>query len=104
MKTFVCTFLEYDEGDEEDVEVDSETNNKDRDRDRDSDRERHDYDEEEDREEDPDIQRYPCEDENPCDHDCWMIQHRYVPEPRIECTCRSGFVLDENDGRTCLGE
>jgi hypothetical protein len=36
-----------------------------------------------------------------CDHECRVVSD---PETRIECSCYSGFLLDQSDQRTCHGE
>jgi hypothetical protein len=36
-----------------------------------------------------------------CDHECRVVAD---PERRIECSCYSGFLLDELNKRTCHGE
>lgn len=47
----------------------------------------------------------PCDsDRGGCDHECKMVKYYYDPEPIIQCSCYSGFTLDENDGRRCHGE
>lgn len=47
----------------------------------------------------------PCDsDRGGCDHECQMVKYHYDPEPIIQCSCYSGFTLDENDGRRCHGE
>lgn len=33
-----------------------------------------------------------------------MVKYHFDPEPIIECSCRAGFILDENDRRRCHGE
>lgn len=49
--------------------------------------------------------RQECdEDHNHCDHECTMYQLPDETEPRIVCSCFSGYILDENDGITCVGE
>jgi hypothetical protein len=39
-----------------------------------------------------------------CDHNCQMVKYHFDPEPVIECSCREGFLLDENDMRRCHGK
>lgn len=47
----------------------------------------------------------PCDsDQGGCDHNCQMIKYHFDPEPVIECSCREGFLLDENDMRRCHGK
>lgn len=47
----------------------------------------------------------PCAlDRGGCDHECQMVKYDYDPEPIIQCSCYTGFTLDEHDGRRCHGE
>jgi hypothetical protein len=36
-----------------------------------------------------------------CDHECRVVND---PEARIECSCYSGFLLEQADQRSCHGE
>lgn len=47
----------------------------------------------------------PCDsDRGGCEHECQMVKYYYDPEPIIQCSCYTGFILDEYDGRRCHGE
>lgn len=39
-----------------------------------------------------------------CDHECTMVTDENEVEPRIQCSCYTGFILDSLDGRTCQGK
>lgn len=95
---------EYDEGDEEDIDSESGGSRRRYEEEDNGGSHRH-REEEEEEERDPnlDMLRYACEDENPCEHICTMIQYRSEPEARIECSCRQGFYLNEEDGLSCIG-
>lgn len=50
-------------------------------------------------------QTFPCDsDRGGCDHECKMVQLEWDHEPRIECSCFSGFTLDDTDFRRCHGK
>jgi hypothetical protein len=45
-----------------------------------------------------------CDEDNGCEHECRMVIDDYDTEARIQCSCRSGYKLDEIDGRRCHGK
>lgn len=49
------------------------------------------------------LQKYPCnEEDNICDHLCFYVYYDQENEPRMECQCYPGHVLDESNGHSCI--